>query len=333
MTDPSGTNLNRTKLQRLLAAVGSAQVEGPTPSETEAAPYDWRDPHYFNQDQHNRLAAITSQVAAVLSERLAHFLNDEFNVVPTSITQHFANDLGRLIDEELGFSLSFGLDSRPPCGSLVISADVAMDWVNRLLGDSEANQTTDRILSALEQSLLSHLVNAMAEAFLSSLEPHQNLKPADEVVRGPIAAAFEPTDPICRIAFQVRKAEAESVREVAFIMSGRALAPVVGKAIQSETTIPQDQLARLLMEHVQQMPVPISARLGATRLSFEEAADLAPGDVLLLDKPLNEPVDLIVHNQIVCRGRPAQSAGQYAVFVTECTTGCASDVHSSQNAN
>lgn len=330
MTDPSGANLNRAKLHRLLAAVGST----PDPIETtgEAVVYDWRDPHYFNEDQRNRLAALMSQVAAVLSERCAHFFNREFNVVPVSITQHFANDLDRQMDLKRSFSLSFGPNAKPPCGCLTIRAEVAMGWVTRLLGDSESEQNPDRVLSSLEQSLLSNLVGAMAEAFLRSLRPHQDLKPAGEVARGPIAAAFEPTDPICRIVFQIGGPEAEGASdEVAFIVSGPALAPIVEKTIPAKAAASQEELASLLMEHVHEMPVPITARLGSTRLSFEDVVDLAPGDVLLLDKPIDEPVDLVVHNQTVFRGRPAQAAGQYAVFVTECAAD--PNVHRDRNAN
>jgi flagellar motor switch protein FliM len=317
MTAPTGANLNRARRHCLLAAVGST----PTPVEIppEAALYDWRDPHYFNEDQRNRLAAIMSQVAAVLSERCAHFFNSEFKVVPASITQHFANDVGRHVNVERGFSLTFGPAQKPPCGFLGIGADVAMDWVTRLLGDSESDQDPNRPLSSLEESLLLDLAGAMAEAFLDSLKPHQDLKPAGQVTQG-AAVSFEPTDPICRIVFRIGQAEADAPSEVTFIVSGPTLSPVVGKSIQAKTTLSPEELTRLLMEHVQQMPVVISARLGSTRLSFDEVLDLAPGDILLIDKPLDEPVDLIIRNQTVFRGRPAQSDGQYAVFITERAT-------------
>ena len=219
MTDPSGANLNRARLHRLLAAVGSAPARIEPTGEVEV--YDWRDPHYFNEDQRNRLAALMSQVAAVLSERCAHFFNSEFNVVPASITQHFANDVNHHIDLERSFSLSFGPDAKPPCGFLAIGAEAAMNWVTQLLGDSESEQNPDRVLSSLEQSLLSNLVGAMAESFLGSLKPHQNLKPAEEVVRGSVATAFEPTDPICRIVFQIGKADAEPGHEVTFVCCGK----------------------------------------------------------------------------------------------------------------
>lgn len=325
MTASSGVHLNRARLHRLLAAVGSAPAPAAT-SASGAAPYDWRDPHYFNEDQRNRLAAVMSQVGAVLSERCAHFFNSEFEVVPVSITQHFADDMGRHVDMTQSFSLGFGPAQKPSCGFLVIGADVALDWVTRLLGDSESDPDPNRPLSSLEESLLSDLAGAMTDAFVDSLRPHQDLKPAGRVVRGPAAAPFEPTDPICRVVFRIGKAESDATSQITFIVGGPTLAPVVGKSVPAKATVKQDELSRLLMEHVHQMPVTICARLGSTRLSFGEVLDLAPGDVLLIDKGLDEPVDLILHNQTVFRGRPTQSEGRYAVFITECTAASRSDV-------
>ena len=58
-----------------------------------AIEYDWRDPHYFNEDQCNALAAAMSQVAALIAETFTHFYSREFTVTPVSITQHFAADV------------------------------------------------------------------------------------------------------------------------------------------------------------------------------------------------------------------------------------------------
>ncbi len=320
MTDPAATNLNRSRLHQLLAAVGS------TPAGADAVPeavvYDWRDPHYFNDEQRNRLAAIMSQVAATVSERFAHFFNSEFNVVPASITQHFAADLARHVDLEQGVFLPFGSDLKPTCGFFMVSATTALDWVTRLLGDSEASQSADRVLSPLEESLLADLVGALTEAFLAPLPLAQPLQPAAQPTRGPLVLPFEPTDPVCRIVFRISQPEgADDARsEIAFILDSATLAPSLGKTVQTPPAIAADELAALLTEHLHQMPVAITARLASTRFSFEEILDLAPGDVLLMDKPLDEPVELIINHRTVFRGRPAQSDGQYAVYITESAT-------------
>jgi flagellar motor switch protein FliM len=320
MTGPDATNLNRTKLRRLLAAVGSAPVQ--EDAMPEALVYDWRDPHFFNEEQRNRLAAIMSQVAAMLSERFAHFFNGDFNVAPTSITQHFAADLGRHVDLEQAISLSFGPEHKPPCGFCTVTAPTALDWVTRLLGDTESPPDPDRALSPLEQSLLADLVGAITEAFLAPLPTGQPLQPAGQPTRGPLAVPFDPTDPLCRIVFQIAQPQDEhdARPEITFILDSATLAPSLGKTIQTPPAIAPDELANLLTEHLHQMPVAITAQLASTRFSFEEILDLAPGDVLLIDKPLDEPVELIINHRTVFRGRPAQSDAHYAVYITESAT-------------
>jgi flagellar motor switch protein FliM len=68
---------------------------------------------------------------------------------------------------------------------------------------------------------------------------------------------------------------------------------------------------------LQQVPVTIRATLTSTTLTFQEILDLGPGDILLLDKPVDGPAELIVNGRTVFRGRPAQSQGQYAVVIHE----------------
>ncbi len=316
MTESSAPNLSGARIHRLLAAVGSAP---PAVEEApEAALYDWRDPHYFDEDQRNRLAAVMSQAAALLSERFVHFYKAEFNVSPASISQHFAEELPRRIDPDQGFSLPFGRDRDHPNGFLVVAAQTALDWVTRLLGDSEAGNDPDRAISSLEESLLSDLLVALVEAFLGSLGESENWQAGNSIFRGCPAMPYEPTEAICRIVFQIQEGD-ETPVEVSFVLPGSALASLVGKPLPPVNPVPQEQLAPLLMEHLQEMPVTVTVQLAATRLSFEEILDLGPDDVLLIEKPIAEPVDVIIDNQTVFRGRPAQSGGQYAVLVTECT--------------
>ena len=316
MTASSASNLSTAKIQRLLQAVGSA----PTTVEPdgEVVLYDWRDPHYFSEDQRNRLAALMTQVAALLSDRFAHFYKSEFNVRPKSIAQHFVADLVRQIDPNQGFSLSFGPDPEAPCGLLLVASETALGWATRLLGDSEGNDDPDRPISSLEESLLADLLTAVAETVLSPLRDQQELHIGADLSKGCPTMSYESTDAICRIIFEVQQTGTDEKAEISFVMPCSLLAPAVGKLLLAETQPSQEQMAQLLMEHVQQMPVTVTARLASTRLCFEEILDLGPNDILLIDKPVAEPMDLIVDGRAVFRGRPARSSGQFAVYVTEC---------------
>jgi len=48
--------------------------------------------------------------------------------------------------------------------------------------------------------------------------------------------------------------------------------------------------------------VPITVELGHTQIAIEEVLALQPGSVLELDRLANEPVDLLIRDQVIARG-------------------------------
>jgi flagellar motor switch protein FliM len=76
-------------------------------------------------------------------------------------------------------------------------------------------------------------------------------------------------------------------------------------------------MSEAILEHLQQTPVSVKAQLACTALTLEEVMSLKPCDVLLLDKAIDEPVELIVEGRTLFHGQPAKSAGRHAVVITQ----------------
>jgi flagellar motor switch protein FliM len=92
---------------------------------------------------------------------------------------------------------------------------------------------------------------------------------------------------------------------------------VVGKAEQAVGVFSADDISKAILGHMQQMPVFITAQLAATVFTLKEIMSLEVGDILLLDKKVNEPIELITSGRTALLGRPARLAGKYAVVITE----------------
>jgi flagellar motor switch protein FliN len=58
-------------------------------------------------------------------------------------------------------------------------------------------------------------------------------------------------------------------------------------------------------------------RFGCKELPLSEILDLGPGDVVQLDRNVNDPVDLIVGDKIVARGEVVLVNGNFGLRVTE----------------
>jgi flagellar motor switch protein FliM len=321
MTDVSIQDLSRSKLRQLLAAVGSSPTEEAAPP--EMVEYDWRDPHYFNEEQRNRLAAVMSHVAALMSDKFVHFFKGDYLVTPTSITQHFAGDLRASLDFESTRCLTLGPESGPPCGFLAVATPVALRWARQLLGDNDADDEGPRRLSSLEESLLRDLTSSLAEAFVTPLQPHHELHPDDTVSLGEPHIQFEVTEPVLRVVFDVKPEGDAEACEVCFLLSSRFAAPLAGKDTKPPASIAPAELSRRLSEHLYEMPVTVVAGLDSTFLSFERLLELDTDDILLFDKTVAEPVELIVEDRVVFCGRPVRSDGHYAVWITEATNAAA----------
>jgi len=311
----ASANLSYAKVRRLLAAIGSARaVED---AATQVAVHDWRHPHCFIEDQLNRLSAVAGLAATAIAGQLAHFFHCELSVAAAPVTQQFAGSRQETESSGERYYLTFGPARDNPCGFFSITARTALRWVTRLLGDAELKDDANRPLASLEESLLGDLIIALAETFLASLRPHQDLRPGERVTRDAPMLRFEPAQEIGTIVFAITEKDSTEKDEVLFLLPCSTLAPVVGKNRQAAHAIPAEELSRILMEHVALMPVTVTARLARIMVRSEEFLDLEGGDILLLDKPIAEPMELLVDGRVAFRARPAAVGGHRAVLILE----------------
>jgi flagellar motor switch protein FliM len=319
MTGPSANHLGRAKIGQLLAAIGSTHAQDPAPP--AATPYDWRDPHCFAANQQNRLVQALEHVAGRMAEIFRRSRGRACEVSLKSLTQHFAGDLCRRLELDQDYCLAFAPEKGPMCGFASIRPSTALAWVTWLLGDADAARDPNRALSALEESLLSDLLTALLGAFLAPLQAQHHLTPAGNLSKGQPTIQFELTEEICRMVFQIKSEGPGEPAELAVVVPAGRLAVLAGKpAVAAPAKVAPQELSRALMEHVQQLSVTVRATLASITLTFQEILDLAPGDILLLDKPVSGLAELTAEGCAVFRGRPVRAQGRCAVVLTELET-------------
>jgi flagellar motor switch protein FliM len=311
----AANNLSKEKIQQLLTAVGSGPKEDTTG--IEATEYNWNQPHYFDRKQLNRLDEFTKKVAKAMAVKFVDFCHSEFDVTVVSTKQHFAAEL---VDQAMesgqdDYYLAFGTDQSHPCGLISIPTKTAFIWATQLLGDPESEEEdSGRDLSQLEESLLLDLLSALIEAFSQKIWDFQ---PAKNIVRRLFPLELKGTEELCKITFDVKKTDQEKSSEAYILILCSELETVVGKAEQTVGGFSADDISKAILGHMQQMPVCITAQLASMVLTLEEIMSLEVGDILLLDKKVNESIELVVSGQTALLGRPAKSAGKHAVLITE----------------
>ncbi len=71
------------------------------------------------------------------------------------------------------------------------------------------------------------------------------------------------------------------------------------------------------LEQMFDVPVTVSAVLGATKLAIGDLLRLAPGAVLELDRRVGEAIDILVNDRLVARGEVVVVEDKLGVTMTE----------------
>jgi flagellar motor switch protein FliM len=320
MSSARNNNLSRKKIQQILAALGS----GPTIEDTtqiEAAEYNWQQPHCFTRSQLHMLDDFTKKTAKTIAQKFATLCHGDFNTTIVSTAQHFANELldQALEGEQSDYYLAFGTDEAHPCGLISIPLKTAFIWATQLLGDTESKEDSRSDLSQLEESLLLDIGSAIVEA-LSDSHSDCNFQPARNIVRRLLPLELKGTEELCKITLNVKRTDSDDTESYLLILCN-ALEPVVGKTAEATDKFSAEDISKAILNHLQQMSVFVTAQLASTVLSFDEMMSLQVDDILLLDKAIDKPVEVMVNDQMAFLGRPAKSAGRYAVVITERISG------------
>ncbi len=318
MSDMENNSLSSEKIQQLLAAVGAAPKQD-ADQNIEAAEHDWRKSHYFTQEQLKKVNDFAQKAAQNIAKKFTRLYNSDFSAEIVSNTQHFAWELTGSEGNKSEYYLGYGTEKQA-FGLIGMPSQTAVLWATQLLGDSKAAESADRDLSPLEQSLLFDIASGIIEAISDSFDK-DDLRPSGEIVKEQMPVEINPVDEICKISFSVTKSGSEKPSEAYFLIPCDKLQAIAGQKGQTGENIPAQNVSKAMMSHLQNVPVPVTVRLGAASFNFEDVMSLQTDDILLLDKKINEPVELFVNSKAVLRGRLAKSDNKQAVMITElCNT-------------
>lgn len=316
MTSKSVSNLDKARLQGLLGAIGSAPA---APAEyPDAVEYDWTSPHYFTTRQRAVLQSFAGDVAARASVRLTALCQSDLRAKVASRSEHFTHAIlaETAKQEPAGYYLVFATVEEQVCGFVDIPPQSAMAWAAQLLGGSDSSANSERRLSELEESLLSDAAMALVHAFSDSFED-RDFQPITRITRELPGLPFEDTDELCRIAIEARRADADGGSTANLVVLCRELLPVVGPGRGTSEVMTAEDASKAILDHLLRMPITVGVNFATTAITLGQAMTLESGDILLLNKKLDEPIELIVDGRTILSGWPARCENRHAFVVAE----------------
>jgi len=314
MTGTPATNLNREKIQQLLSRIGVESMEDVNQN-IEAVEYNWQKSHYFTNEQLKRLVSRANICATEISGRFSNLYQSEFETRAVSVSQHFADELHRETSVD-DYCLAFGTENQPPCGYVNMPSRTAVAWASQLLGSLEIEEDPSANLSQLEESLVLDVASLLIGAFFRSYIG-LSLHPIGGIVRSKVPLEFQSTDELCKITVSITEVDSKKTSQAQLCIFCDKLKSIVSTSSQTDEQFSAEDLSRALRNHLNQMPLSVTARLASVELSFEDVMGLEVNDILLLNKGGDEHIEVIVEDRRLFSGMCAKSAGRYAVVITE----------------
>ena len=79
-----------------------------------------------------------------------------------------------------------------------------------------------------------------------------------------------------------------------------------------------DEPAEIVMRDLlREVELEASLRFGSREMTLGEVLSLGPGDIIELDRRIQDPVELVIGDKIVARGTAVITAGVYGLRITE----------------
>ena len=318
MTNPLGDNkLTHGMLGQLISTAQAQVTEQP---EVETEEYNWLEPHHFDPEQMAMIEAFGKKLEESLTESFTNHCQGEFSTSLTSITQQFSLQLAEITaaERENSFFLPFTADKKKS-GFLNLAPEAAIALISHMLCDFDSSGDVGRKLSLLEESILMDIacviITTLGEAFQETTTI--DIQPARNLVNGDWPLDIAETEHLTTFTLAVDHPEAPL--QVEFTILSKTIEPIAGIQPQTATPPSKQEMSNTIMQHAHKALVEVTARLCSTSIKLNDVMNLSTGDIVMLNKKTNEPLDVLLNQRDCFRAYPASASGKYAIVMTQAT--------------
>lgn len=278
-------------------------------------PYNFRKPDRLAGTLEQRLTAWLRAAGQLASEKGTRLLPFRVEMALRGIEiAPPIEALSRLSEGLLGYRLAFV--GELPDMLFVWPRPLALALVEGMLGETPATLPEDRELSAVELSLCEYLMQSLPAAVLQ--ETWTGRTPLGLTVgeREPSprwTRLFVKAEQVLQCTFTLRGSFGE--QDWHWLAPYKSLHELVNRAGDDDPALMQQDAPRKLETLVRELPVEVTVDLGMVELPLSQLAGLAPGDLLILNQRVSEPLNVRVDKRTKFRGWPGRVGSRQSLQI------------------
>jgi len=319
--------LSQNEIDNLLSDMssGTVNVDDVLSSQKiqgEIANYDFRRPNRISKNQVRTLQNVHESFAEVFGYYLVSRLQTVVSITVTSVDQLFYSEFILSVSNPSCLYI-FDIEGTDGSGIFELSPQLALTLLERLLGGHADNMEKPRNITAIEQAVvrgvIEHAFSDLRNAWKSIAELNfkfQRLEMEADFVQ--IAPASEI---VVVISFDVNIGTQTFLLNLCFPTF--ALEEILAQLNRQQiTTSSVAQSASKIKENMSilsnQMKgtfLTVNAELGKTKVTVKEMLEMKKGDVLKLDKRINQEIEVVIGGLRKLAARPGSLDGKKAVRI------------------
>ncbi|MCZ2108992.1 MAG: FliM/FliN family flagellar motor switch protein [Dehalococcoidia bacterium] len=284
-------------------------------------PYDFRHPEKLSKEQIRGLQIIQQGVAGALaasfSGRLRAPVEARLSALERGIYEEYVTQIG-------ANAVVVIIDMNPLQGYAVAAfgLDVAFSIIDRLLGGKGKTSTRslNRDLTDIEIALIRHIGMDIARSLIEPWARVTELMPdVTELAVGPqVMHVIPPSEFVITAWYEVRFADQTGGISLCFPLTvlEQILPKLTGQSLfDNRPGRLQTEQSRVNDGQLAAMSVTVRTMLGAARVAASDLAQLEPGDVIVLDREVGEPLRVLIGNCERFAGSPGTRGKRMALQI------------------
>ena len=319
-----GEVLSQDEIDNLLKALSTGELDADemkNTDERQVKDYDFARPAKFSKEHLRTLEIIFEHFGRLLATNLPAYLRKSVSVDVVNsevvIYSEFSNALSNPV--LLGV---VGMD--PLMGNVIMemASNLGFAIVDRLLGGVGNSLEKERDFSEIELSILERVfticVNQLHEPWENVVEITPRLNRIE--TNSQFAQIISPSEAIAIVTINLKIGDVEGLMNICLPYT--TLEPVMDKQntkywFSTMKEKDSNSYEAAIENIIDNALIPMKAVLGTSKINVQDFVNLQLGDVIRLDRKVDDELEVYVGNIKKFKALPGYSDNKYAVRVTE----------------
>ena len=316
--------LSQDEIDNLLKALSSGELdveEMKGTDEKQVKNYDFARPSKFSKEHLRTLEIIIEHFGRLLATNLPAYLRKSVNVDIVNsevvIYSEFSNALSNPV-------LLGVVSMKPLAGNMVMemASNLGFAIVDRLLGGTGTALDKERDFSEIELTIIERIfsicVNLLKEPWENVIKVTPRLERIE--TNSQFAQIISPTETIAIITINLKIGDVEGLMNVCLPYT--LLEPVMDKLntkfwFSNMQEKDPTMYGEVIENVISKTKVPIKAILGESKVNVSDFVNLQIGDIIKIDKKVDQELDVYVGNIKKFNALPGYFEDKYAVRITD----------------